>query len=258
MSIRSSEYFIFDGQQSSDFGIINININSGMQSEPFVADEEIQEVYIRGNDRPYYQGTTKKPLQFPVSFAFEDTWDTEKIRSVARWLTNHNYYKPLQFSYDLERVFYCKFVDSAELIHNCLSQGYITLTARCDSPYSYSQYYEQIVDCSSNTVGGTDFTFINQGDLECKPLLYVEVVSGASFSIINSSDGGETLSFTGLATNELLTIDNENEDIETNIALTYRYSNHNGVFLSLPYGYNYLKIFGNVKLKFKYQFTRLQ
>lgn len=258
MSMRSSEFFIFDGQMSSTFGIININTGSGMQSEPFVADEEIQEVYIRGNDRPYFQGTTKKPLQFQVSFAFEDTWDTDKIRSVARWLTNHSYYKPLQFSYDLDRVFYCKFVDSAELIHNCLSQGYITLTARCDSPYSYTQVYEQIVDCSNNTVNGIDFTFINNGDLNCKPLLYVEIVSGTSFSIVNNSNGGETLSFAGLVANEDLTIDNENEDIETDIALTYRYSNHNGTFLSFPRGYNYLKIFGNVKLKFKYQFTRLQ
>mgnify|MGYP001064795372 FL=1 len=138
MAIRSSEYFIFDGIPSNSFGIINVNISSGMQEEPFVAGREIRETSIRGNDRPYFQGIDRQPLQFNVSFAFEERWNRELINKVARWLTDHEYYKPLIFSDEPEKIYYALFVDNPTLIHNCLSEGYINLTVRCDSPYVYS------------------------------------------------------------------------------------------------------------------------
>ena len=72
-------YFSYAGKKSVDFGIINVNISSGMQEEPLVASRSIEEVSIRGRDRPYFQDIKKEPLQFKVSFAFEDVWDTQKF-----------------------------------------------------------------------------------------------------------------------------------------------------------------------------------
>lgn len=138
MAIRSSLYFEFAGKKSIDFGIINVNMSSGMQEETFVASREINETKIRGRDRPYFHGVKSDPLKIKVSFAFEDTFDTDKIREVARWLTDQTNYQPLIFSENNERIYYAMVVGDSTLIHNCLSQGYISLEFRCSDPYSYS------------------------------------------------------------------------------------------------------------------------
>ncbi|MGM1044897.1 MAG: phage tail domain-containing protein [Bacillota bacterium] len=140
--MRDSLFFSYAGKKSVDFGIINVNMSPGMQEEPLAATRSIEEVSVRGRDKPYFQGTKKEPLKFSVSFAFEDTWDTNKLREVTRWLTEHDYYQELYFTNDLgrnpERIFYALFIDDPVLVHNGLQQGYVRLNVRCDSPYSYT------------------------------------------------------------------------------------------------------------------------
>jgi phage-related protein len=259
VAIRSSEYFIFNGQKSEDFGIVNVNVNSGMQSEPFVAGRTIKEQVIRGRDRPYYFGIQLQPLEFTVSFAFTQPWDSDLIKSVARWLTTPNYYVPMQFSDNLDIYYYCLCVDSPELIHNCLAEGYINLKFRCDGAYAYSPIYTtNVFDYSNNPSGGTQYKFENYGDVECQPIIYIQKIgTGDDIKIINTSNSGQTLILTGLQDQENIVVDCELNTIETDIPLTYRYSNHNGVFLSMVRGFNYLTIQGKCKLQWKYQFRIL-
>lgn len=261
MSIRSSKTFNFAGENSQDFGIINVSIDGGMQEEPFLAARSIREVKVKGRKNPYFQEIEYEPLQFNVSFAFEDTWDEAKIRSVARWLGDQTYYKPLIFSEMPNRIFYVIFVDSPQLIHNTLKQGYIELSVRCDSPYSYSPVYTSaLFDYSTNPVEGTAYTFVNNGDVINKPTIEIEIISGTTFSITNNSNGGKKIEFSGLVADENLTIDCEAETIETDIPITYRYSNmsSDSDFLSMVYGNNSLVIKGNIKLRWKYQNILLQ
>lgn len=113
-----------------------------MQEEIFFPSREIVEEKVKGKDRPYFMRIETEPLQFSVSFAFEETWNDAKIREITRWLTQHDYYQELFFTNEdglgSERIFYATVVDEATLVHNCIKQGYINLTFRCDSPYSYS------------------------------------------------------------------------------------------------------------------------
>lgn len=145
MTIRDALYFSFAGKKSVDYGILNVTMSSGMYEESLAPSRSIQEVSIKGRDRPYFQGTKKDPLKFNVSFAFEDTWDTQKIREVTRWLTEQDYYQELYFTNDIgrdpERIFYALFVDDPVLVHNGIREGYVNLTVRCDSPYSYSPMF---------------------------------------------------------------------------------------------------------------------
>ncbi|MDR6779319.1 MULTISPECIES: distal tail protein Dit [Paenibacillus] len=141
ITIRESLYFSYAGIQSDFYGIVNVNMSSGMQEEVFAASRSINEVSIKGRDKPYFQSTKKEPLKFNVSFAFEDKWDDVKIREVAIWLTEQSYYQPLFFSEDPEKIYYALCVDDINLVHNCLRQGYITLAFRCDAPYAYSSIY---------------------------------------------------------------------------------------------------------------------
>ncbi|WP_240636521.1 phage tail domain-containing protein [Paenibacillus silvae] len=184
ITIRDSLYFSFAGETSVEHGLINVNLNSGMQEEIFFPSREIIEEKVKGNDRPYFMRIETEPLKFSVSFAFEETWNTAKIREVAQWLTKHDYYQPLYFTNDLavgaERIFYAMVVDDSTLVHNCLKQGYINLTFRCDSPYSYSpimtsrvykwNYTPTTIDKSTYSTGTHQSTTINaEGNLVLNP-----------------------------------------------------------------------------------------
>lgn len=129
--------FYYDGIKSTDMGLINVQIGSGLFEEPFVAEKTIREIKVRGNDKPYFQGVERSPLIFSLTFAFEDYYDHEKIRKVARWL-DQDYYKPFYTTDNPNRIFYCMLHSSSSLLHNGLKQGYVEIEMRCDSPYSYS------------------------------------------------------------------------------------------------------------------------
>jgi phage-related protein len=132
--------FYYDGIRSRDMGLFNVKLATDMYNEPFISDREIQEIVIRGNDKPYFQGVKRSPLVFKLEFAFDGSYDEKRIREVARWL-NQDYYKPFYTTDNTERIFYCLPQSSSELIHNGLKRGYITLEMRCDSPFSYSPQY---------------------------------------------------------------------------------------------------------------------
>lgn len=168
MTIKESLYFTYDGIKSLDMGILNVNVSTGLQEEPFISERYIKEIKIKGRDKPYFQELEKSPLILNLSFAFEETWDSNKIRQITRWLCQ-DYYKPLYFSDDNTRIFYCMPVESSTLIHNCLKQGYINLTMRCDSPYAYSPVYNSeiyktgIEDIAELGTNETNITMTNHG-----------------------------------------------------------------------------------------------
>ena len=99
--------------------------------------------------------------------------------------------------------------------------------------------------------------FINNGDVNCQPILSLQKIGDGDVSITNLSNGGSEFKLTSLIANEDLYIDNENEEIITSIPLTYRYDNHNGVFINMIRGVNNIKIIGTCKLQFRYQFKTL-
>ena len=152
--------FYYNGIYSVDMGIINCKIDSGLFEEPFLAEREIQEISIRGNDRPYFQGVRRAPLTFSLTFAFEDYYDEFKIREVARWL-DQDYYRPFYTTSNPERIFYCMLYSDSKLLHNGLREGYVQIQMRCDSPYAYSPQYVSKVyewDESPLMVNITDFS----------------------------------------------------------------------------------------------------
>jgi predicted phage tail component-like protein len=267
--IRESVYFTFAGIPSSDFGIMNVSISSGLYEESFLANRSIKEFTIRGNDKPYFQEVKKDPKSIQVSFAFEDKWDDELINKVARWL-DVDFYQPLVFSEEQERVYYVMPVDSATLIHNGLKQGYITLTLRCDSPYSYSRdivtpWYNCVDTVNGvfitpyqfvedGTLSGTHINSYNKGDKKIQPTIWIQKVGNGDLSIFNTSNRNEEFKFTNILDGEELFIDGENEIIETNLPNIWRYDYFNDNYLNLYYGKNVLQIKGNCKIKFQYRY----
>ena len=192
-----------------------------------------------------------------MSFAFENTWDDKLIRDVARWLSQDSY-KPLWFTEDPGRIFYCMFIDDAQLIHNGLKQGYITLKMRCDSPYTYSPVLTKGWLNFSTITAPTTFEFVNDGDVTLKPELWIKKVGSGEVTIVNQTNGNETFSFSSLIDNETVYVDNEAEYIETDLANTYRYGVFNNKYLKLVRGKNVLQVTGKCQLNFRYQYRTLQ
>src|SRR5690606_1200190 len=158
---------------------------------------------------------------------------------------------------DLNKIYYAMFIGDSDILHNGIKQGYLELEVECNAPYAFTPVYQsQIYDYSNNDpINGTQFTFLNVGDLPTKPRIMVEIVSGKSFSIINNSNGGQKLEFDDLSVGEILTIDCDSEIIETDIPGTYRYDNmtSDSDFLEMITGNNYLTIKGNIKIQWKWQ-----
>jgi predicted phage tail component-like protein len=250
--IRESLYFTFANRKSTDFGIMNVSILSGLYEEPLMANRSIKEIKVRGKDKLYFVEIEKQPNTLQLSFAFEETWNESLIREVTKWL-NVSYYEPLFFSEDVDRVYYVMPVDNINIIHNGLKQGYITLNMRCDSPYAYSHINTTPwIDCSS---GSKTIEIINSGDNDFKPEIFIQKIENGDLTITNLSRANSEFIFTGLFDKEEIYVHCDNQIIKTNLVDIWRYDNFNDNYLSIPYGKNQLKIDGKCKVKFQYQYV---
>lgn len=256
MPIAESLYFVYDGIRSDEMGLINVNIQSGMQEEIFLPEQTITEVTVRGRDTPYFIETKRTPFTLNLNFAFLDTFDDEKIKNIVNWLANQPYYKPLYFSDNLNKWYYVLYTGEAKLLHNCLKQGYITIEMRSISPYTYSPVYQPAVyDYSTNSPDGSDFSVNNLGTLPSYPTIKIQKIGSGDIKIVNYSDRGKTFLIKNLVDNEFIEIDCESEDIVSDIPLTYHFDDTTGDFPYFVPGMNYLKIYGNCKMQWTYQFA---
>lgn len=143
--MQESLVFNYDGQSSKKFGVYLAQVGGGLYNEPFLPTRKITEKKIASREKPYFQSIEQEPLQFKMNIVFEE-WDLKDIkRQVARWLFQ-DYYKPLYFESNPNRIFYAIIEGSSELIHNGVTDyngahAYITVNVRCDSPYAYTPEY---------------------------------------------------------------------------------------------------------------------
>lgn len=140
ITIKDSLYFVYDGISSQDMGIINVNIDSGLQSEPFYPSASILEISTRYNETPYFQKIKREPLVFNLTFAFEDGLNDDKLRETARWL-NQKTFKELYFSNQPDKKYFAIYEGSPRLFHTG-ADGYFEITFRTNSPYAHSNLIE--------------------------------------------------------------------------------------------------------------------
>lgn len=249
--------FRYNNVHSNDIGGVNCQVGTDLFEESFLSSRSIEEESIAGRDKPYFMGLENEPLEFPMTIYF-DVFDKDKRREVAR-LFSVNYYKPLIFDSNPDRIFYCMYDGDFDKKHNGQNQGYITLNMKCDSPYSYSPVYTtRVYDLTDNSSEGTEIKFENYGDTVCKPQITIEVEEDESISIANRNDGKHILEMENLLEGDTVVIDCEDESIESNDAGVFKYDNHNNVYIRFVRGVNRLKVHGKCKLQFKYQFTLYQ
>ncbi|OME55373.1 hypothetical protein BSK59_12905 [Paenibacillus odorifer] len=173
MTIRDSLYFEFNYRKSKELKTINVNLDSGMQEEYFASSQSINEEKVLGKNKPIFQSVSKEPLKLTVTFAYEEQWDEDTLRDLRRWLTEPTSYAPLIFSNNPEKIYYAMYVDDPNL-HHSFSQGYITLTFRCNDSYGFTPLRSKTYDWKQNKY---ELSINNFSEGEMK-------------SIIIDSDGG--------------------------------------------------------------------
>ncbi|MDU5143610.1 MAG: DUF6558 family protein [Paenibacillus dendritiformis] len=100
--------------------------------------------------------------------------------------------------------------------------------------------------------------FDNKGDVNCSPEIWITKEGSGEFAIVNTSRGDAAFRFEQLLDEETVYVNNDRQHIETSLVNTYRYSEFNDGYLSLPPGRNVLKVRGNAAFQFRYQFRRIQ
>ncbi|MDQ0657524.1 phage tail domain-containing protein [Paenibacillus sp. W2I17] len=98
----------------------------------------------------------------------------------------------------------------------------------------------------------------NKGDQVCKPEIWIHKQGNGDFQIDNQSRHAEEFRFKNLVHDEEVYVDNERQHIESSLPVTYRYKDFNDQFLSLSVGKNILRVRGDARIQFRYQFKLLQ
>ncbi len=168
---------------------------------------------------------------------------------LKKWLMQDRY-RPLHFKSNPNKIYYCIFSSNASHIHNGLKQGYVSMQMLCNDICAYSPIIEKDFVVSGNKKIG----ITNNGDLNIYPELWIEKTSASGdVKIKNTTDNERVLELSDIDNNETVYIHNEEEIIETDKLNTYRYNNHNNIFLKLLSGYNEIELEGNFNLHMKYQ-----
>lgn len=211
----------------------------------------IFESYPRKAFRPHFFGVQKNPKQFNVSFYFDEPWNDDLIDEVIMWLNVDNY-KPLFFDFDVDRIFYAMPVEDIGLIHNGLKQGYLTLTFRCDSGYSYS--HEIITPIYNTFEDNIDLLkIVNRGHYTILPEIWIEKVADGDLVLNNLTNSNQEMRFQNIDIGEVLHIKCQTEIIKTSKEDTFRYEDFNDEYLEIIYGENRIKPSKNMKIRFRYQ-----
>lgn len=244
--------FVYNGVTSEDIGVYLINMSTGLKESQFFGDRSLSFDLVPGNNTPYYYNQTISPFRVKLQIMpINGKWTNEVKGNVSRWLNNgkvNEFYS----TDDINRRYFLTYIGSPSLHTTSMNDGYIEIEFQNIDCYVRSPVYEEIFDLSSTGYNKIEIT--NLGDTSMLPFITLQKIIAGDVSISNMSNGGQTMSFTGLSDNETLTIDAVNRQLFTDVPNVYRYDNFNGTYLSLPYGVNHLEVSGRCKLNIEYRY----
>ncbi|MGE7916527.1 distal tail protein Dit [Lysinibacillus xylanilyticus] len=261
--MNESIVFTYDGISSEDMGVILISEGGGLFRDNFLPSRKIIEKSVAGRNTPYFKRLEEQPVSFPLEFYIEEWGNRENLREIARWL-DQEYYKPLWFESNPNRVYYGLIEGSSELFHNGLKDGYVKTTVRCNSPYSYSHPIT-----SKYTVSNELTNYINNdGDKPFRPYIKIKKKGNGDIRIKTFLENKLINNFqlNALLDGEEIDIDCSNEEIKSNFESKGRYlfDNHNNDWLEFGIGYKYngetstkMVLTGDFDIEMTYQYVYL-
>lgn len=238
--------FVFNGISSESYNIQIVNFDSGgvKQSVLGGGSKPIFTQIRRRHNTWLFGSQPAEPLEFELTFASETEMDSYELSAVSKWLFGKQDYGWLQIEQpSYEGIWFRCMLLEPELVN---FSGYnigIKCKVSCNSSYAYTDEYTY-----NYTLNGTqtiNFNNFSDSDLYVYPTVqFVTSNLSTSFSMTNQSDGNRVFSFTGLNTNETVTVDNDKQIITSSTGLN-RLSKFNLNFFRLVPNYNTLLVSGN-------------
>jgi len=244
--------FLYNEIPSELYGLYIMDIDvQAISSSMGSSSMEIYEQKIYRKASPYFYGSTPSPkLKFSFSAYSETEIDALRYESIQKWLfSSRNYKKFAIDQFDVQDIYFNAILNEPETTRvGGLIMGF-KCSVECDSPFAYKQPEITTYTYTSTVVDSTE-TFYNMSDDEGDYLYPNQLVitmnnTDGNISITNLDDSNRVVSFTGLASNEVLTISPLYQTIESSTGLK-RLSNSNKKFLRLVPDINRLRIQGNV------------
>lgn len=261
--------FIYDTTISSEYGL---RITSEEDGEGTVggANVELYTQTIYRRPKPYLLGVQQAPvLTMPIRITTPNDLASTEASVVSNWLFGQMNYKKLTILQpDMQYVYFNCIFTSPQVIRIGNTIRGFTATIVCDSPFAW-EYPHTI----SYAYGGggliQDSIIINNtsdnADYTYPSISFAMNVFGGNISVINNSDSViRAFTFTGLSSNETITVNNDLQIITSSIAGENRLTNFSNTSGSANYKWlrlvpkqNNISIEGNISsLEFTYQNAR--
>ena len=209
----NATYFRYDGQWSGTYGlqIADFDDNSVKETDSFSPTLSLQKV--PGSLRFFHGGVEYESAPVCEFSVLSEEELSGKMRSIIlSWLIGRKQFKPLKFEDgdNAEFTYYCVFTSAKTIWINGHCHGF-RLTAQFDSPFARGESTKVTVSSGTHTV-----KIINKSDIVDDYTYPIVTFTGGSVDIVNTTDDSERhFTFSGLGTNEVITVDNEIKHISS-------------------------------------------
>jgi len=243
--------FMFDGKPSRLYGLFLANFDSSMIKSPAGSDIEAFKRYTYRRARPYLYGVSPTPvLEFPITIVSHQYIDATTRSLIEAWLFGHKGYKKFQpIQSDLSNVYYnCLLKNPKSVFVGNLQMG-IECTVEADAPWGWLTEKTTTKTFAGSSLVNDTFSFYNSSadnDYLYPELIITTNVSGCNISITNNTDSGRVFSFSDVAANEVLTVDNDRQIISSSTGLTNRLGKFNKKWFRLLPGNNNITVAGGI------------
>lgn len=194
-----------------------------MMNEPLSGGRKINETQIRNNDIPIFHEIKSEPQSFNVQLAFEGEIDDDTLRAVKRWLLLPEYYAPLIFSENPEKIFYALVEDEPNLVHTGV-QGYIEVKFRINAPHAYTSYVSSNYSIGTTPTGHI-ISLTNVGDKKIQPIFtFYKTDSDGDITITHLSNSQQQLVLSGVKLGEIVELDCILECIQNSPLATFTFA----------------------------------
>lgn len=242
----SATEFIYDGVHGGVYGLSILDIDN--QSSPKRSQTLKATVYsgktARSIKRSFYKTTFEDVLEFDMTVLSETPLNSYQCSEILDWLVGRQGYKRLEISqHDRLGTYYnCIFTEAETVYIGNRAYGF-TLHAVCDSPFYYGQDFTRKYEVSATTKAiKFDLATDCVHDYIYPTVTFKCGAGTSSFSIKNLSEPTRIFSFTGLAGDETVTVDNEKQIVTSSQGINRLGTAFSKKWLRLSSGINKLEV----------------
>lgn len=255
--------FKVNGKHSSEFGIINVQLNSALFEEDFLPNRALKEDVNPFTGERFFLGYTYEPSTFELTLAFQDPWNNEEnYEKVQSWLRFEGYREMIFDNYP-NFSYYVTYIDAPKISHNGLKQGYITIQFQQSTSERYGKVYERKVFIGSGTIrkehksyersGKEGIEIHLKGTSDCFPIVVIEKYGASKTVKIKNKMNSTGIELDNISLGDVVTVDCDFETIDSELNDTFFYNDLKEIGLKLSPGRNVLLFEGEALVRIKYQ-----